>query len=215
MGKEAGLSTRPAGETERIRSIWDREAPRYDRQMRVMERLLFGDGRAWVCSQATGEVLEVAVGTGRNFAFYPDGVRLIGIDLSPAMLAIARARARRLGLDVELLEGDAQALAFPDASFDTVVCTLSLCNIPDPRQAIAEMKRVLRPGGRLLLLDHVRSSVAAVRVVQRLLEVLTTRFEDHLLRRPLVHVRAEGFRIERDERSKWGIVERVSAGKPA
>lgn len=129
-------ATRTA-ETERRRRIWDKEAPRYDRTIRVMERLLFGDGRAWVASQAAGEVLEVAVGTGRNFPFYPAGVRLTGIDLSPRMLAIARARARRLGLDTDLREGDAQALPFPDASFDTIVCTLSLCNIPDDRRAVA------------------------------------------------------------------------------
>jgi len=74
------------------------------------------------------------------------------------MLEIARKRADELGVDADLREGDAQQLPFPDTSFDTVVCTLSLCNIPDNRRAIAEMKRVLRPGGRLLLLDHVRAS---------------------------------------------------------
>lgn len=131
-----------AAETERRRRIWDKEAPRYDRTIRVIERLLFGDGRAWIGARARGEVLEVAVGTGRNFRFYPGGVRLTGIDFSAGMLAIARERARRLGLDASLREGDAQALPFQDASFDSVVCTLSLCNIPDDRRAVAEMKRV-------------------------------------------------------------------------
>ncbi|MGD9894942.1 MAG: class I SAM-dependent methyltransferase [Dehalococcoidia bacterium] len=209
------MSTTLADETERLRRIWDKEAPRYDRSMRFVERVLFGDGRAWVCRQAAGDVLEVAIGTGRNLPFYPVGVRLTGVDLSPAMLAIARRRAARLGLPVDLCEGDVEALAFPDAAFDTVVCTLSLCNIPGVHRAVAEMKRVLRPGGRLLLLDHVRSSVAVVRAVQRLLEPLARRFEgDYLLRRPVEQVRAAGFRIERDERSKWGIVERVAARKP-
>lgn len=200
--------------TERQRRVWDKRAPTYDRMMGLMERLLFGDGRAWACSQASGEVLEVAVGTGRNFPFYPDGVRLTGIELSDEMLAIARRRAAELAQEILLLQGDAQALAFPDASFDTVVCTLSLCSIPDDRKAVAEMKRVLRPGGRLLLLDHVPSTTRVWRDLQWLIEQVTLRVEgEHLLRRPLEHVRAEGFEIEHAERLKAGIVERVSARK--
>lgn len=202
-------------ETERVRRIWEREAPRYDRHIWFWEKLLFEDGREWVCSRAQGEVLEVAIGTGRNLPFYPEEVRLTGVDISPAMLKIARQRASELGLEVDFREADAQALPFPDASFDTVVCTLSLCNVPDDRKAVAEMKRVLRPGGRLLLLDHVRSSSRLGRAFQTALEVVTVRFGGaHLLRRPLEHIRTEGFRIERQERFKKGIVERLVAWKP-
>src|SRR6266496_1483711 len=104
-----------AGETARLRRYWDEHAPHYDRQMRFLDRNLFGDTRAWVCQQATGEVLEVAVGTGLNLEFYPQGVRLTGIDLSPAMLERARDRARQLGRNVDLAEDDAHALDFPDA----------------------------------------------------------------------------------------------------
>ena len=203
-------------ETERIRRIWEKQAPRYDRSVALWEKILFGDGRRWVCSRTHGEVLEVAIGTGLNLAFYPEAVvRLTGVDLSPAMLGIARQRARELGMEVDLREGDAQSLPFPDESFDTIVCTLSLCNIPDDRKAVAEMKRVLRPGGRLLLLDHVRAASRVGRAVQRALEVVLVRLEgEHLLRRPLEHVRAEGFRIEEQERYKLGIVERLAARKP-
>lgn len=215
MFKNPSLAgTDRAAETERIRRIWEKEAHRYDRHIGFMERLFFGDGREWVCAQAEGDVLEVAIGTGRNLPFYPEGVRLTGVDISPAMLGIARERAGELGREVELREADAQDLPFPGGSFDTVVCTLSLCNIPDDWGAVAEMKRVLRPGGRLLLLDHVRSSSRLGRTVQRALEVFTLRFEgDHLLRRPLEHVRAQGFRIERQERYKQGVVERIRALK--
>ncbi len=159
-------------------------------------------------------MIEVAVGTGRNLPFDPEGVRLTGIVLSQEMLAIAWRRAATLGRQVELLQGDAQALAFPDASFDTVVCTFSLCSIPDDSKAVAEMKRVLRPGGHLLLIDHVPSTTRLWRDIQWLLEQVTLRVEgEHVLRRPLEHVRAEGFEIERAERLKAGIVERVSARK--
>jgi ubiquinone/menaquinone biosynthesis C-methylase UbiE len=204
-----------AQETERVRALQDKEAPRYDRQISFFERLLFEGGREWVCSQAEGEVLELAAGTGRNLPHYPDGVRLTTIELSPEMLAIARRRAAEEGREVDQRLGDAQALEFPDESFDTVVITLGLCTIPDDRQAVGEAHRVLRAGGRLLLLEHVRSPRLPMRAVQRLLDPLAVRFVgDHLVREPLDHLKAEAFEVERVERSKWGIVERVMARKP-
>jgi ubiquinone/menaquinone biosynthesis C-methylase UbiE len=203
-------------ETERIRRLYDKEAGRYDRQMRFFDRVLFGGGREWACSQATGDVLEIAAGTGRNLPHYGPDVRLTTVELSPKMLAIAQRRAATLGRDADLRLGDAQALEFPDAHFDSVICTLSLCTIPDDRRAVAEVRRVLRPGGRFVLLEHVRSPVTAIRLGQRALEPLASRFEgDHLLREPLDHLHAEGFVIDRLERSKLGIVERIAAHKPA
>jgi ubiquinone/menaquinone biosynthesis C-methylase UbiE len=202
-------------QTARVRAVYDRVAPDYDRTIGWFERLLFGDGRQWVCSQAEGDVLEVAVGTGRNFPYYPADVGLAGIDLSPAMLAIAERRALALGRTVNLHVGDAQALTFPDATFNTVVVTLGLCSIPDDQQAIGELRRVLRPRGRLLWLEHVRSPLLPVRSVQRLLEPLARRHdEDHLLREPLDWLGAAGFEVVRVERSKWGLVERGVARKP-
>ncbi len=201
--------------TARVRELWDKHARTYDWQIRVFETALFAGGREWVCVQARGDVLEIAVGTGRNFAHYPRDIRVTGIDLSPNMLEIALRRARELGFGADLRLGDAQDVDFGDESFDTVVCTLSLCSIPDARRAVAEAKRVLRPGGRFLLLEHVRSPLTPVRIVQRVLQPLFRMRGDSLLREPLEHLRAEGFDVERLERSKWGIVERVAARKPA
>jgi ubiquinone/menaquinone biosynthesis C-methylase UbiE len=139
-----------------------------------------------------------------------------GVDFSPFMLAQAQDRALKFGRTVELVEGDAQALAFPDGSFDTLVCPVSLCSVPDDRQAIAEMRRVLRPGGRLLLADHVASSAWWARAVQRLLELVTIAVgAEHFLRRPAEYLPAAGFAIDRQERLKLGIVERLAARKPA
>ncbi len=202
-------------ETERVRRIWERLAPRYDKDIRFLEKVLFAGGREWVCSHARGEVLEIAVGTGRNLEYYPPDVRLTGIDLSASMLDIARQRADQLGRQVDLRVGDAQALEFADETFDTVVFTLSLCSIPDDRKAVAEARRVLRAGGGLRLMEHVASPMPVVRAVQRLLDWITVRtVGDHLVREPLVALDAMGFEVEHVERLKWGVVERVAARKP-
>jgi ubiquinone/menaquinone biosynthesis C-methylase UbiE len=200
-------------------AYWDKQASRYDGAMNFWDRHLFGDSRPWVCGRAVGEVLEVAVGTGRNLPFYPEGsliTRLVGVDWSPAMLSIARRRAADLGREADLRQGDAQALDFPDSSFDTVLCALGLCAIPDDRRAVTEMARVLRPGGRLLLVDHVAASAFALRAVQWLYERITIPLAgEHFRRRPLTYVRELGFDVEEAERFRLGVVERVSARKPS
>jgi ubiquinone/menaquinone biosynthesis C-methylase UbiE len=169
-------------ETERVRQISDKTAPRYDRQMGFWDRVLFAGAREWVCSQASGETLEIAIGSGRNLPHYAADVQLTGVELSPKMIELARQRAVELGR----------------------------------RKAVSEVRRVLRTGGRFVLAEHVRSPIPAVRAVEWALEPLTLRFEaDHLTREPLEHIRAEGFDVQRLERSKWGIVERVAAARPA
>ena len=202
--------------TERVRSYYEGFAQRYEKSGRFWERLLSMEpGRRWVASNATGDVLEIGVGTGMNLPFYGPDVRLTGVDLSPAMLAEALRRAAELGRDIHLQEGDAQALEFPDDGFDTVVFSLCLCSIPDDRRAVAEGVRVLKPGGRMLLLEHVRSPSPVVRAGQRLVESLFLRFQaDHLTREPLEHLRAEGIQIDEVHRWAWGIMQRVSARKP-
>src|SRR5436305_8973787 len=169
--------------TEGVRAYYDKSASRYDAPIRLFERLFLGDARAWAASQARGEVLEIGIGTGRNLADYPPEAKLVGIDLSPGMLAIARRRAQDLGRTIDLRQSDAQQLPFGDGSFDTVVGTLVLCSVPDDRRAIAEVARVLRPNAQLVLVEHVRSPLGPVRVVERCLDPLMARFgQDHLLR---------------------------------
>lgn len=202
--------------TAKARRVWEAVAPRYDRDISFFEKVQFGGGREWVCSRATGRVLDVAIGTGRNLPFYPPEVTLTGVELSPAMLAIARDRATELGRDVDLREADAQALPFDDAAFDTVVCTLSLCAIPDHARAIAEMARVLRPGGKLLLLDHIGSRWWLIRAGQRVIEAFTIRAAgEHMTRRPLPMLAVAGLRVIESQQMKAGTVERVMAVKPS
>ena len=196
--------------------VWQKVAPSYDKSMAFFERWLFGGGRGWVCSRARGEVLEVAVGTGLNLPHYSSHIQLTGVDFSSAMLDLARARAVRLGRNVDLRESDAQALPFGDASFDSVVCTLSLCSIPDNRAAITEMWRVLRPAGRLLLLDHVGSTWPPIWLVQKALEFVTVPTAgEHHTRRQLGLVKTSGFTIAETRRRKAGSVELIHATKPS
>ena len=195
--------------------VWEKMAPRYDRDIQFWEKVQFGGGREWIGARAKGRVLEVAVGTGRNFDFYSRGVGITGVDLSPDMLDIARRHATDLDLEVDLRVAAAEALPYEDDSFDTAVCTLSLCTIPDPAASIAEMKRVLRPGGQLLLLDHIGSSWWPIWAAQRLIEQLTIRTAgEHMTRRQLPLVEAAGFDIVETQRLKAGTVERVAARKP-
>lgn len=199
-------------ETRRVQRIYDRMAPRYDRVIAVAERALFAGGREWATSHAHGDVVELGVGTGRNLPLFPADARVVGIDVSPRMLDIARRRAEALGRSFDLRLGDAQALDLPDASVDVVVSTLTMCSIPDAAAAVREAARVLRPGGRLVLLEHVASDRPAVLSAQRLLEPLAVRLQgDHLLREPEQQVREAGLRIDLVERTRLGITLRLLA----
>jgi len=131
----------------------------YDTFMSKAEEDFLGEVRSGLLAGAKGRVLDVGAGTGANFPYYPksDGVQVVALDNDPAMLRRARRKAEETGLDVEFHVGSGNALPFANESFDTVVFTLSLCTIPDPAQAISEARRVLRPGGKLLFLEHVRA----------------------------------------------------------
>jgi len=188
--------------TERVRGDWNRMSGRYEKGARGQD-LVLGSTRARLCGRARGRVLEVAVGTGQNLAHYPDGVEVTGVDLSPAMLRHARARARALGLDADLQEGDTQDLAFADGEFDTVVCALALCTIPDQRRALDEMRRVLRPGGLLLLVDHVEYTRWPLR--------LREARKEHPRRLPRTVAEEAGFKVDAHDRVILGFVERVTA----
>ena len=212
-----GSTTDQDNENARRRRAWDKQAGRYDRQIGWWERHLFGRGnRDWAAQRARGDVLDVAVGTGLNLPVYKPDLNVTGIDLSSAMLDVARHRAADLGRDVDLREGDAHHLPFDDASFDTVVCTFSLCNIPDPHQALNEMRRVLRPGGRLVLVDHVRSTSTPIYWLQKAIEVVSVRIDgDRMTRRPAEIVERLDFEIIERDRFRRGIVERLVALRSA
>jgi len=153
---------------------------------------------------------------GLNLSHYPTGLNLTGLDLSPEMLALARARARTAGRAVSLLEADAQDLPFPNERFDSVVCTYALCSVPDDARVVSEMGRVLKPGGRLILVDHVRSTFLPLYWLQWLYEFIPRRTKgEYMTRRPAQHVMATDFEIVSHGRLRAGIVERMVAVKRA
>jgi len=160
--------------------------------------------RRLVVPEATGRVLEVGVGTGLNFGLYRDVTSLAGVDPDPHMLARARPRMAELPFPVELHQTGAEQLPFPDDHFDTAVITFTLCTIPDPAAALAEVRRVLRPGGRLLFVEHTRSIQPLVGGVQDALTPLWKIIGGgcHLNRRATELVRKAGFDV-RNTTSVW------------
>ena len=199
---------------ERSRRFWERHASDYDQRIAGVERQFLADSRPWVCGRASREVLEVGIGTGLNLLYYGEGVRLTGLERAPGMLDAARRRAESLGRVVTLVSGDAMDLPFEDASFDAVVSTYVLCCVPDERRCLAEMLRVLRPGGDLLLADHVVSTNPVVRLGERMLEAITIPAQgEHFTRRPLAVIEDWGVPIAASRRRTFGALEDVHARK--
>lgn len=200
--------------SERLRNSWDENAASYERRSAWLERRFLAQCRPWVGRRATGSTLELAVGTGLNFAHYPAEVRLTGVDWAHGMLEEAGRRASQLGRPVDLHQADVMDLPFDDGRFDAVVCTFSLCGVPDVRAVVGQAARILRPGGRLLLADHVASTHAAVRALQHLLEWVTIpAHNEHFTRRPLRTVEEVGLQVVETERTDFGAIERVHARK--
>ncbi|CAA7601576.1 Methyltransferase type 11 [Acididesulfobacillus acetoxydans] len=189
-------------ETEKTRKRYNRASRVYD----LMDRMVKPELRAKVLSQAQGMVLEVGVGTGKNLPYYTDDcIGVTGIDLSPGMLSKAKARAQEAKALVKLYEMDAQNMEFPDDSFDTVVATCVFCSVSDPIKGLREIRRVCKPNGKIILLEHVRSDNPILGKIMDILDPLTVRFiGPHINRRTVANVKAAGLGIRRveDQRSK-------------
>ena len=142
---------------EQIRQTYDRIAHWYDLIEAVPEFLGVRRLRYEILQRASGRVLDVAAGTGKNLRYYPETCQITAADMSSAMMEIARRRADGLGLDITFLMMDAEAIGLQDKSFDTVVSSLTLCTFPAPVAALQEMARVCRTNGRILLVEHGRS----------------------------------------------------------
>lgn len=177
-----------------------------------MEFLVLRHYRKKLVSQTKGKILEIGIGTGRNLPCYPRGYDIIGVDLSEKMLEIARGFALKLGLSVPLLTMDVENLAFKDNTFDTVLCTLSLCTVTNPLQALYEMKRVCKSGGKILLLEHVRSHNQILGKIQDLLTPLIVRkIGCHLNRDTIGNIKKAGLNIDYLENHLTEIIKIIHA----
>lgn len=158
--------------------------------------------RRQVIPQAAGRVLEIGIGTGLNLRFYDRAKvqSLVGIDPAQQMHRLARRRSQRAGLTVDLRQLTAERLPLDSGSFDCVVCTYTLCSVADPAAALAEMRRVLRPGGRLLFAEHGLAPDAGVAQLQYMLEPFWSRVAGgcHLTRDVPLLLRDAGFRAQLD-----------------
>jgi len=165
-----------------------------------------------VAGEATGRVLEIGAGTGLNFAFYPEHAEVVATEPDPHMLRRAEPRAAEHGVD--LRAAPAEHLPFPDGAFDTVVSTGVFCSVDDPGGALAEVRRVLRPGGQLRFSEHVRAERPLRRFMQRTLDPIHRLvFRCHIGRDTLKTMREAGFEIEDLERLRYADVMGV-ARKP-
>lgn len=161
--------------TSLTRRRYNRLARWYDLLQRNSEQRM-APWRAEVWKKVTGsKVLEIGVGTGKNLPYYPPRVSVTAIDFSPQMLERARTKAKEQDIKVELSEADVQALPFKDGSFDTVIATCVFCSVPDPVLGFEEVRRVLAPGGQLVLLEHVLSHRRVLRFLMRMLNPLVVR----------------------------------------
>ncbi|HEX8560249.1 MAG TPA: class I SAM-dependent methyltransferase [Pyrinomonadaceae bacterium] len=190
--------------------VYDRVASRYDRWMRPLERAGLGRLRAAALAEvgAAESVLEVGAGTGANFPFYPAGARAACAEPSGEMLLRARGRAERPA-GAALVRAFAERLPFADDSFDAAFATLVFCSVASPADGLRELRRVVRAGGRVVLLEHVRPPGALGYAFDALNLLTAPLFEDHFNRRTADEARAAGLLVGRVERHLFGVVQLI------
>ncbi len=187
-----------------IKKRYDRIAPYFEGLESVMEGLFFKRWRKRLWTKVEGHhVLEVGVGTGKNFDYYPAEARLTAIDFSPQMLKQAERKKARKAITVDLDLMDVQALAYADNSFDTVIASFVFCSVPLPNKGLKELYRVCKPGGQVLLLEHVLSSNKLLAALMNAFNPIVLKLVGaHINRNTVKSIKACGFAWVRvDERS--------------
>lgn len=192
------------------RDKWDAASGRFD-WMTFGEDKRFGPYKRKLFAKVYGRVLMVGAGTGMDFKFYPAGLDATAIDISPKMLARASARAAAYGASLKLREMDVCKLDFRDESFDTVTAVCTFCSVAKPVVGLREIYRVLKPGGQLLMFEHMRSGVGPIGIMMDLMTPLSSRFGPALNRDTVGNVQKAGFRLRRIENVYLDIVKTIEA----
>ncbi|MEW6080311.1 MAG: class I SAM-dependent methyltransferase [Bacillota bacterium] len=196
--------------TEVIKRRYNRSALYYD----WLDRMIDDGLRKKALGFAKGKVLEVGVGTGRNLPYYPADCEITGIDFSPGMLAKARKRVHQSGAQVTLLEIDVQQMDFPDNTFDTIVSTCVFCSVPDPVKGLTEARRVCKPDGQIILLEHVRSEHPVLGALMDLLNPLTLyMIGSSINRRTVENIQKAGIKITSIE-DRFGKILKLIVATP-
>ena len=199
-------------QTALTRDRYDRLARVYDLMEALIERFSFRRWRARLWSRVRGErILEVGVGTGKNMPFYPPEAQVTAVDLSEKMLAQAQERTQQLDLEVDLRLMDVQHLDFPDDSFDAAVASFVFCSVPDPALGLRELARVVKPGGQIILLEHVRARPPILGKIMDWLNPLVVRIMGaNINRRTVENVQKAGLPLrEVEDLTSSGIVKLI------
>lgn len=196
----------PKQQTRAKPAIYDRMAGRYDRAIAPLERMFLARLRAEALHELPPEshILEIGAGTGLNFPFYPHGAHGVASEFSCEMLKVARGKNRPSS--VHLVQTSAEQLPFPNASFDAAFATLVFCSLPSPQDAFMELRRVVRPGGQIVLLEHVRPKGLLGYVFDALSVLTVALFDDHFNRRTAQEAGRAGLQLLRVEQRMLGIV---------
>ena len=202
-------------DTEATRKRYNRIAPVYDFMESLIERSRYSGWRQLLWSKVEGnKILEVGVGTGKNFPFYPAGKDITAIDFSEKMLDRAREKAKKQDIEIALRQMDVQNLSFEDDTFDTIVSTFVFCSVPDPIKGLKEIKRVCKPNGKVLLLEHVLSANRFLAFLMNIVNPLVVRtMGPRINRKTVENVSISGLKVEKVTDLAAGIFKLIEARK--
>jgi ubiquinone/menaquinone biosynthesis C-methylase UbiE len=196
-----------------VQAKWNFASRTYD-WLTWGEEYRFGPAKTALFAKMTGRCLMVAAGTGNDFRYFPSGLTITAVDISPGMLGRARPRATAYKGVLDLRLMDVQALEFPDATFDTVATACTFCSVPDPVRGLRELYRCLKPGGQLLMFEHVRSRVGPIAIMQDLMTPISRRFGPDMNRDTVSNVLRAGFELRRETNVYFDIMKALDARRP-
>jgi len=180
--------------TEKIRRRYDRVAKVYDVFEQPMEAMALKKWRLEIMKELEGKVLEVGVGTGKNIPYYPDDIDITAIDFSSKMLEKARTKAEKFKKNVDLIQMDAQNMDFLNSTFDMVFTKCVFCSVPDPRKGLIENRRVCKPNGKIIMIEHVRSENKIIGSIMDILNpVIVNLYGANINRRTVENINKAGF----------------------